>query len=109
MKTNKRLNSPNTPESAAKKPKRGELNWNPSFAEGEDEASIALHKEFLKSEWRKRARDEEKISQRMEMTFPHRRQMVNDGKQIKEIREDYPALFCQSEVRHYKCSIQLIG
>ena len=70
----------------------------PPFAEGEDEASIELHKEFLKAKWKKRARDEEKISQRMEMTFPDRRRIVNDGKPIKQIKEAYPTLFCQSQV-----------
>ena len=66
----KRASSPNTTENDKNKlSKRGELNWDPPFAEGEDEASINLHKEFLRAEWQKRARDEENIAQRMEMTY----------------------------------------
>ena len=56
------------------------------------------HKEFLKTEWKKRTKDKDKISQRMLVTFPDRRRMVNEVKSIKDIRDEYPALFCESEV-----------
>jgi hypothetical protein len=72
---------------------RGELNWDPHFPEGEDEASMKQHKEFLKTEWKRRTKDEDKISQRMLVTFPDRRRMVNEVKSIKEIRDEYPAFF----------------
>jgi hypothetical protein len=65
-----------------------ELIWDPNFPEGEDDSSIKLHTEFLKAEWKKRAQDEEKIAQRMLVTFPDRRRMVNERKSVKEIRED---------------------
>ena len=88
----KRIASPDIPK-IPKKMQRGELNWDPHFPEGEDEASMKQHKEFLKTEWKRRTKDEDKISQRMLVTFPDRRRMVNEVKSIKEIRDEYPAFF----------------
>ena len=87
-----------TPTALSKKVKRGDLNWEPPFPEGEDETTINLHKQFLKTEFLKRPPDKGKMARRMLVTFADRRRMVNEKKPIKEIKEEYPALFCFSEV-----------
>jgi hypothetical protein len=69
--------------------KRIDLNWDPHYSEGEDDSSMKWrHKQFLKAEWKKRAKDEGEIAQRMLLTFPDRIRMVNERKSIKEIREN---------------------
>ena len=88
-----------TPGNLSKKVKRGDLNWEPPFPQGEDETTMNIHKQFLKSEFLKRSPDKDKIARRMLLTFPDRRKMVNKKKPIKEIKEEYPALFRSSEVR----------
>mgnify|MGYP002803877319 CR=1 FL=1 len=86
------------PMTLSKKVKRGDLNWEPPFPQGEDETTINLHKEFLKTEFLKRSPDKGKMARRMLLTFADRRKMINEKKTIKEIKEEYPALFCFSEV-----------
>ncbi len=92
-----------TPSTLSKKVKRGDLNWEPPFPQGEDETTMNIHKQFLKSEYLKRSPDKRKIARRMLVTFPDRRKMVNEKKPIKEIKEEYPALFCSSEVISFQC------
>ena len=87
-----------TPTSLTKKVKRGDLNWEPHFPEGEDETTISLHKQFLKAECLKRLPDKGKMARRMLVTFADRRKMVNEKRPIRDIKEEYPALFCFSEV-----------
>ena len=41
--------------------RRGRINLEPQFPEGEDENSINLHREVLKKEWKKNAPDLEKL------------------------------------------------
>lgn len=73
--------------------RRGAINWEPPFPEGEDEVSLQRHKDFMKSEFEKRSPDWAKISKRMALTFPSRRRLMNDNMSIKEIKEHYPTLF----------------
>ena len=87
--------------SLPKKMRRGDLNWEPPFPQGEDETTIAIHKKFMQTEALKRSPDYGKICQRMLVTFPDRRKMVNERKSIKDIREEYPALFSSSEVKTF--------
>ena len=60
--------------------RRGAINWEPAYPDGEDEASMKAHVAFMKLECRKRNPDEEKICSRMIMTFPHRRRFINEKK-----------------------------
>lgn len=81
--------------------RRRGINWEPPFPEGEDERSMQLHQEVLKSEWKKKSRDLEKIRKRMILTNPHRRRLINQKVPLAEIKLQYPALFSYSEVTIY--------
>ena len=61
---------------------------------------MKAHVGFMKSECRKCNPDEEKLSSRMGITFPHRRRFINEIKSLLEIKEEYPALFTSENVRH---------
>ena len=78
--------------------RRGGINWEPPFPEGEDQHSMKQHREVLKKEWKKRTPDIEKIKDRMVITYPDRRSMIHSKKTLVEIRTEYPALFHYSEV-----------
>ena len=78
--------------------RRGALNWEPPYPEGEDEASIKKHKEALETEWHKRTPDMEKIERHMMLRFPDRRRQMNKQIQIIELKAEYPALFDFSQV-----------
>jgi hypothetical protein len=107
----KRSNDPETlPYKLAKKPKtdvpqvnaslrRGGIDWEPSFPQGEDETSMEYHRIFIATEWKKRSPDMEKINSRMELTYPDRRMKMNNKMPLKEIREEYPALFSYKQVK----------
>ena len=73
--------------------RRGGINWEPPYPEGEDEASLQKHKEFLQNEWVRRCPDKEKIKKRMALTFPDRRRRMNQKISLVELRAEYPALF----------------
>lgn len=78
--------------------RRGALNWEPPYPEGEDEASIKKHKEALETEWHKRNPDMEKVERRMMLTFPDRRRQMNKQIEITELKAEYPALFDFSQI-----------
>ena len=78
--------------------RRGALNWEPPYPEGEDEASMKRHKEALENEWRRRNPDERKIEQGMILTFPERRRLMNQQVPIAEVKGEYPSLFDFSQV-----------
>lgn len=86
-------------KSVPSKLRRGALNWEPPYPEGEDEASMKRHKEALVVEWRRRNPDLEKIEQRMMLTFPERRRQINQQIEITELKAEYPALFDYSQVK----------
>lgn len=48
--------------------RRGAINWEPPYPEGEDEASMRKHKEALETEWRRRNPDKKRIEQGMLLT-----------------------------------------
>lgn len=74
------------------------IDWEPLFPEGEDEASIKLHKTALKTEFKKRLADMGKVNSRMALTYPDRRRMINNKTPIVEMKEVYPSLFCHDQV-----------
>ena len=94
----KRKNLEKKGQSIAKALKRGGINWEPPYPEGKDEQSMAIHRQYLKNEIKKRSPDWEKIKRRMALTYPDRRRMINGKQPLTEIKEEYPALFCYSEV-----------
>lgn len=78
--------------------RRGAINWDPPFPEGEDETSLKKHIEYMQNEWAKANPDREKLKKRMCLTFPGRRRMMNSQLPLVDIKSEYPALFCQEEV-----------
>ncbi|XP_068747230.1 sterile alpha motif domain-containing protein 3-like isoform X1 [Montipora capricornis] len=78
--------------------RRGALNWEPPYPEGEDEASMKKHKEALETEWRRRNPDMEKVEHRMMLTFPDRRRQMNKQIEITELKAEYPSLFDFSQI-----------
>lgn len=80
--------------------RRGGINLEPPFPEGEDENTMKLHREVLKKEWKKNVPDLEKIKTRMALTYPDRRRLVNGKSSLPEIKLEFPALFCYSEVKY---------
>ncbi|XP_068712961.1 uncharacterized protein [Montipora foliosa] len=73
--------------------RRGGINWEPPFPEGEDEVSMERHKEALKTEMRRRAPNWDKVGKGMALTFPDRRRQMNQKVALADLREEYPALF----------------
>ena len=78
--------------------RRGALNWEPPYPEGEDEVSMKRHKEALGAEWKRRNHDKGKIETGMMLTFPERRRLMNKQIEISELRAEYPSLFDHSQV-----------
>ena len=76
-----------------------------THAEGEDEASLKRHKEFIQNEWSRRHPDMNRISRRMQLTFPDRRRLMNNKADIKDVRAEYPALFDYQQVMIKNLSI----
>ena len=73
--------------------RRGDINWEPPFLEGEDELSLKRHKEWLQSEAKRRNPDCEKVEKNMALTFSDRRKLMNQKIELKEVRAQYPVLF----------------
>ena len=82
--------------------RRGAINWEPPFPEGEDETSLKKHVEYMQNEWSRANPDYEKLKRRMVLTFPGRRRMMNAQLPLVEIKSEFPALFCHEEVS-YAC------
>ena len=80
--------------------RRGAINWEPPYPEGEDEASMRKHKEALETEWRRRNPDKKRIEQGMLLTFPERRRQMNQQMPITEVKAKYPSLFDFTQVKH---------
>ena len=78
--------------------RRGALNWEPPYPEGEDEASMKRHKDALASEWRKKNPDKTKIETWMLLTFPERRRQMNQQTDLALLKAEYPSLFDYNQV-----------
>lgn len=85
--------------SVSSKLRRGGLNWEPPYPEGEDEASMKKHKEMLRVEWMRKNPNKENIERGMMLTFPERRRQMNQQIEILELKAEYPALFDFSQVK----------
>ena len=87
--------------------RRGGINWEPAFPEGEDESLMNLHQRVMQDELKKRSPNLEKIQGRMALTFPHRRTFMNEKPLLSKIKEVYPALFSYKEVNAF-CNVYII-
>jgi hypothetical protein len=100
QKKRKSVDSTNSGKTVSKALRRGGINWEPAFPEGEDEHSIKQHQSVMQTEWKKRSPDVSKIENRMLVTFPHRRRLINDKTPLVQIKEEYPALFSFKQVQY---------
>jgi len=76
--------------------RRGGINWEPPFPEGEDELSLKKHKDWLQGEAKKRSPDWDKVEKRMALTFPDRRKLMNKKIELQELRLQYTLLYSTS-------------
>lgn len=87
-----------SPASDVKKPKRGEVDYCPSFPLGESEQSLEKMRVELLSDVKK-SNNRETIKKKMDATFALRRQeIVYDDPMISDVKERWPALFYAAEV-----------
>uniref|UniRef100_A0A3B4YP65 Sterile alpha motif domain containing 3 n=1 Tax=Seriola lalandi dorsalis TaxID=1841481 RepID=A0A3B4YP65_SERLL len=82
-----------------KRPKRAEVNFLPSFPQGEDPSSLEHLRQVIVDEVKKTVRNLPLISKMMQTTFALRRQtIVMSCPPVKELMDLWPALHMQSEV-----------
>lgn len=78
--------------------RRGGINWDPPYPEGEDEVSMERHEEALRTEVRHRAPNWDKAGKGMVLTFPDRRRLMNKKVALADVQAEYPALFAFKQV-----------
>lgn len=84
-----------------KQPKRGEANHIPSLPAGETSANLEIERLILLKEVKKR-NNALTIREKMTKTFALRRQeIVENQPSVQELRERWPALFQQEEVKAF--------
>ncbi|XP_070402493.1 uncharacterized protein [Nothobranchius furzeri] len=87
-----------SPAFDVKKPKRGEVDYCPSFPLGDSENSLEKLRIELLSDVKKR-NNREMIREKMSRTFALRRQeVIYDAPMISEVQERWPALFEAAEI-----------
>ncbi|KAL6460861.1 hypothetical protein MHYP_G00308270 [Metynnis hypsauchen] len=87
-----------SPAFDVKRPKRGEVDYCPSFPLGESEQSLEKMRVELLSDVKKR-NNRETIKKKMDATFALRRQeIVYDDPMISDVQERWPALFYTAEI-----------
>ena len=63
------------------------------ISRGEDELSMKQHKEWLQNEFMRKQHDAKKLEDRMALTFPDRRRLMNKKVLLTEVKAEYPVLF----------------
>ncbi|XP_063051202.1 uncharacterized protein LOC134445957 [Engraulis encrasicolus] len=89
------------PHSQIKRPRRGEINYIPNYPAGESKDSLEAQRNELHSEFQKAPaeRDGPLIFLLMQRTFALRREeIINSPRPIAELRERWPALFCEAQL-----------
>ena len=81
-----------------KRPKKGEVNWQPDLPNSEDESSIQRHITFLKKESSKKFKDMDAIKKAMDITYPIRRQAINSDLPVAQLKDQHPCMFLEAEV-----------
>ena len=79
----------------------GVANYLPPQIVGEDRDTIDIHISFLKKQARLDfcLQDQEKITSKMEKTFPHRRELVvMKGLPVVDMRDMFPIIFSKNQV-----------
>ena len=84
-----------------KRPRRGEINYLPNYPAGESKESLEAQRNELSSEFQKLSaeRDGALIFLLMQQAFALRRkEIINPSQPIAELKERWPALFCEVKV-----------
>ena len=84
-------------------------NFLPEKKVEEDETSLKHHIKYIQDQNKLKPskRDHDKILSRMEATFPSRRERIVNGATVAEIRELYPLLFDDKEVKFNNCVLEM--
>ncbi|KAJ8366206.1 hypothetical protein SKAU_G00150370 [Synaphobranchus kaupii] len=83
-----------------KRAKRGEINHVPDHPDNHTDDSLEEERLALVEEFKKRNKNVALIKQQMELTFSLRRKEIVDLEpMVSEVRERWPALFCEAEIR----------
>lgn len=87
-----------------KKTKRGEVNNLPDHPENFDDDTLEDERCVLVDETKKKWKDMELISQKMELTFfLRRKEIIEVQPMVTEIQERWPALFLKEQVSKCVC------
>ncbi|XP_073250654.1 uncharacterized protein [Porites lutea] len=90
----------------AKGLRRGIVKWAPPHIEGEDEASHARHVTWMHSEWKKKEKRHSLVTRKMDLTYSFRREyLTKEMVPLLDIKEKYPFLFDEKEVRNEYCRL----
>ncbi|KAJ8349705.1 hypothetical protein SKAU_G00248350 [Synaphobranchus kaupii] len=83
-----------------KRANRGEINHVPDHPDNHTDDSLEEERLALVEEFKKRNKNVALIKQQMELTFSLRRKEIVDLEpMVSEVRERWPALFCEAEIR----------
>lgn len=100
LKNKRRKDGTVIPKSAniRKKPRRGEVNWNPDLPHSESSSTIQHHKTLLQKEYMKKNYDKGLIKSLMNTTYADRRSLVNNNISVEDLKKEYPTLFFVDEL-----------
>jgi hypothetical protein len=76
----------------------------PQLADGETEETCAEHTKHMKVEMAKSKKNASQIKELMQLTYPHRRQLITTGA-VTDVLKEYPALQLVSEVSIKICVV----
>lgn len=104
------------PEGAAsrasiKRPRRGEVNFLPNYPQGETKKTLETQRLRMVEQFKKTSAERDMIllHQHMQRTFALRREeIVNSAPPIAELKDRWPALFCESQVskiNNFACAL----
>lgn len=105
------------PEGAAsrtniKRARRGEVNFLPNYPHGETKDTLEIQRLEMVEQFKKTSieRDMILIHHHMQRTFPLRREgIVNSAPPIAELKDRWPALFCEAQVsKNLKRTLQML-
>ncbi|KAK2841292.1 hypothetical protein Q7C36_012871 [Tachysurus vachellii] len=83
-----------------KRPRKAEVNYLPPFPFGETEETLEKERVDLLKEIQKK-NNKKLIGEKMEKTFSYRRlEIINHCPAVKDFKERWPALFCESEIKN---------
>uniref|UniRef100_A0A3Q3RC73 PB1 domain-containing protein n=1 Tax=Monopterus albus TaxID=43700 RepID=A0A3Q3RC73_MONAL len=92
-----------------KRPRRGEVNFLPNYPSGETKGTLETQRLEMVEKFKKASaeRDMILIHQHMQRTFALRREeIVNSAPHIAELKDRWPALFCDAQVSKNKNTLR---